>query len=57
MTRSWPAPSCSKYAIQKPYRLSVNYEVRVVNLDSTEERRDEVVQSRELDSDRLVNQP
>ena len=24
------------YAIQKPYRLSVNYEVRVVNLDATD---------------------
>jgi Pvc16 N-terminal domain len=45
------------YAIQKPYRLSVNYEVRVVNLDATEEQRDEVVQSRELDSGLLVNQP
>jgi len=45
------------YSIQKSYRLSVNYEVRVVNLDSTEERRDEVVQSRELGSDVLVNQP
>ena len=28
------------YAIQKPYRLSVNYEVRVVNLDATVEQRD-----------------
>ena len=39
------------YAIQKPYRLSVNYEVRVVNLDATEEQSAEVVQSRTLDAD------
>jgi hypothetical protein len=45
------------YAIQKPYRLSVNYEVRVVNLDATQEQRDEVVQSRELDFDLVVSQP
>jgi len=45
------------YAIQKPYRLSVNYEVRVVNLDATEELRDEVVQSRTLDASLMVNQP
>jgi len=45
------------YAIQKPYRLSVNYEVRVVNLDATEELRDEVVQSRTLDANLMVNQP
>ena len=44
------------YAIQKPYRLSVNYEVRVVNLDATEELRDEVVQSRTLDANLMVNQ-
>ena len=45
------------YAIQKPYRLSVNYEVRVVNLDATEEQRDEVVQSRELDYALSAGQP
>jgi Pvc16 N-terminal domain len=45
------------YAIQKPYRLSVNYEIRVVNLEATEERRDEVVQSRALDASLLVNRP
>jgi hypothetical protein len=45
------------YAIQKPYRLSVNYEVRVVNLDATVEQRDEVVQSRTLDADLIANQP
>ena len=39
------------YAIQKSYRLSVNYEVRVVNLDATAELRDEVVQSRALDAE------
>jgi hypothetical protein len=32
----------------------VNYEVRVVNLDATAELREEVVQSRTLDADRLV---
>ena len=45
------------YAIQKPYRLSVNYEVRVVNLDATEQRRDEVVQSSTLEAGLLVSQP
>ena len=45
------------YAIQKPYRLSVNYEVRVVNLDATEEQRDEVVQSRTLDAGLIATQP
>lgn len=45
------------YAIQKPYRLSVNYEVRVVNLDATEELRDEVVQSRTLDAALTASQP
>ena len=45
------------YAIQKPYRLSVNYEVRVVNLDATEELRDEDVQSRALDGGQLVIRP
>jgi hypothetical protein len=39
------------YAIQKSYRLSVNYEVRVVNLDATAQLRDEVVQSRTLDAE------
>ena len=45
------------YAIQKPYRLSVNYEVRVVNLDATEELRDEVVQSRTLDAGLIASRP
>jgi len=45
------------YAIQKPYRLSVNYEVRVVNLDATEELRDEVVQSRTLDAALMASRP
>lgn len=45
------------YAIQKPYRLSVNYEIRVVNLDATEELRDEVVQSRTLDAALMASQP
>ena len=45
------------YAIQKPYRLSVNYEVRVVNLDATEELRDEVVQSRALDAALMASRP
>lgn len=45
------------YAIQKPYRLSVNYEIRVVNLDATEQRRDEVVQSSTLEAGLLVSQP
>ena len=45
------------YAIQKPYRLSVNYEVRVVNLDATIELRDEVVQSRTLDTGLIATQP
>jgi len=45
------------YAIQKPYRLSVNYEIRVVNLDATEELRDEVVQSRTLDAALVAGQP
>jgi hypothetical protein len=45
------------YAIQKPYRLSVNYEVRVVNLDATEEQRAELVQSRTVDADRMQARP
>jgi len=45
------------YAIQKPYRLSVNYEIRVVNLDATEELREEVAQSRALDSGLLASRP
>lgn len=45
------------YAIQKPYRLSVNYEVRVVNLDATVEQRDEVVRSRTLDADLIAGGP
>ena len=45
------------YAIQKSYRLSVNYEVRVVNLDAIAELRDEAVQSRTFDANLMVNQP
>jgi hypothetical protein len=45
------------YAIQKPYRLSVNYEVRVVNLDATVEQRDEVVRSSTLDADLIASRP
>jgi hypothetical protein len=36
------------YAIQKPYRLSLNYEVRVVNLDATGDLPASPVRSREL---------
>jgi Pvc16 N-terminal domain len=43
------------YAIQQKYRLSVNYEVRVVNLDATDQLREEVVQSRTLASGLVVN--
>lgn len=41
-TRVW-------HAVQKPYRLSVAYEVRVVNLDSTEDERRKPVTRRSLD--------
>ncbi|MEV7867290.1 DUF4255 domain-containing protein [Streptomyces sp. NPDC088124] len=37
------------YAIQKPYRLSLNYEVRVVSLDSAVETPVQPVQSRVVD--------
>jgi hypothetical protein len=36
------------YAIQKPYRLSLNYEVRVVNLDSLDVADQQLVRSRKL---------
>jgi hypothetical protein len=36
------------YAIQKPYRLSLNYEVRVVNLDSLDVTDQRLVRSREI---------
>lgn len=42
-TRVW-------WAIQKPYRLSLNYEVRVANLDAQTQRRTVPVQSRTLDA-------
>jgi uncharacterized protein DUF4255 len=42
-TRVW-------WAIQKPYRLSLNYEVRVVNLDALTPRRATPVRSRTLDA-------
>lgn len=37
------------YAVQKPYRLSLTYEVRVVNLRSTVVRKDKPVLVRQLD--------
>jgi hypothetical protein len=37
------------YAIQKPYRLSLNYEVRVVNLEAVEELLVQPVQNRVVD--------
>jgi hypothetical protein len=37
------------YAIQKPYRLSLNYEIRVVNLDAVAEVAVRPVQSRVID--------
>jgi Pvc16 N-terminal domain len=42
-TRVW-------WAIQKPYRLSLNYEIRVVNLDALAQRTVEPVRSRTLDA-------
>jgi hypothetical protein len=36
------------YAIQKPYRLSLNYEVRVVNLDSLDVADQQLARSRKL---------
>ena len=36
------------YAIQKPYRLSLNYEVRVVNLDALDQADLQLVRSRTL---------
>jgi hypothetical protein len=45
------------YAIQKSYRLSVNYEVRVVNLDATEQLSEKVVQSRTIDAGALAIRP
>jgi Pvc16 N-terminal domain len=36
------------YAIQKPYRLSLNYEVRVVNLDSLDVSDQRLVRSRSI---------
>jgi hypothetical protein len=49
-TRVW-------WAIQKPYRLSLNYEVRVVNLDSLETTSIPVVRSRGLDEGLLETVP
>lgn len=37
------------YAIQKPYRLSLNYEIRVVNLDSLDASALQLVRSRTID--------
>lgn len=44
-TRVW-------YSVQKPYRLSLTYEVRVVNLDSTLQERTGLVQSRRITPER-----
>ena len=41
-TRIW-------HAVQKPYRVSLSYDVRVANLDSTIEQRVRPVTSRVLD--------
>jgi hypothetical protein len=46
-TRIW-------HAIQKPYRLSVTYEVRVVNIDTEKEERVRAVRSRTLEPGELV---
>jgi hypothetical protein len=43
LTRVW-------YAVQKPYRLSLTYEVRVVNLESQKEKRSQLVAERDLQS-------
>jgi len=45
-TRVW-------HAVQKPYRLSVSYEVRVVNLDSEIDASFKPVGRRTLDFDEL----
>lgn len=37
------------YAIQKPYRLSLNYEIRVVNMDSRDVAELQLVRSRTID--------
>jgi hypothetical protein len=44
-TRVW-------YSVQKPYRLSLTYEVRVVNLDSTLQKRTGLIQSRKISMER-----
>ena len=44
-TRVW-------YSVQKPYRLSLTYEVRVVNLDSALQKRTGLVQSRRISMQR-----
>jgi hypothetical protein len=44
-TRVW-------YSVQKPYRLSLTYEVRVVNLDSTLQERTGLIQSRRITPER-----
>jgi uncharacterized protein DUF4255 len=49
-TRVW-------WAIQKPYRLSLNYEIRVVNLDALETTTTSVVRSRVLDQGLLESVP
>jgi hypothetical protein len=49
-TRVW-------WAIQKPYRLSLNYEIRVVNLDALDATSRPVVRSRVLDHGQLETVP
>jgi hypothetical protein len=44
-TRVW-------YSVQKPYRLSLTYEVRVVNLDSALQERTGLIQSRRITLER-----
>jgi hypothetical protein len=44
-TRVW-------YSVQKPYRLSLTYEIRVVNLDSTLVKRTGLIQSRRITPER-----
>jgi hypothetical protein len=44
------------YAIQKPYRLSICYQVRVANIDPTGDRAVSTVRSRNIDSAVAVSQ-
>ena len=49
-TRVW-------HSVQRPYRLSLSYEVRVVNLDSLEVATRPAVRARQLDPARAVTAP